>query len=232
MKGSPARSTRSIWLRPARRCLAGSAIHSFSSGRRRVTNPSVSPRAGRRKAMSTELSVRASSNRDVVCSTSLIERSGCRSRNRPMMRGTIGLKDAELVNPIDNPPISPRAARFAAVAACSAAAMAPWACGMNASPASVSSTPRVSLWNSCTPSSCSSSLICWLKGGWPIPNRWAARVKWRSSAMASAYRKCLSSISKSNRKRLLPLLDGIAPRGYHLLEGCCDNALPSDRRVK
>ena len=50
--------------------------------------------------------------------------------------------------------------------------------------ASDSATPLGWRWNSATPSSFSSPLICWLSGGCWMPRRSAARVMWPASATA------------------------------------------------
>ncbi len=62
------------------------------------------------------------------------------------------------------------------------------------SPASVSSTPCLVRQKSGTPSSCSSFRICWLKAGCDRYIRPAARPKFASSATATKYLSCLSSI--------------------------------------
>jgi len=46
-----------------------------------------------------------------------------------------------------------------------------------------------------SPSSASRRRICWLTAGWAIRSRSAARVKWASSATATKYARCRSSIS-------------------------------------
>jgi hypothetical protein len=54
--------------------------------------------------------------------------------------------------------------------------------------------PRVRRVNSAVPNSYSSCRICKLSGGCLMPSRPAARVKCRSSATATKYRRCLRSI--------------------------------------
>ena len=102
---------------------------------------------------------------------------------------------AEPVNPIAIRPSRPSATWAASVTASSTEARMARARGRKRSPAAVSSTLRVVRWNSTTPISASSALICWDSGGWAICSRSAARPKCASSATATKYWIRRSSIA-------------------------------------
>ena len=60
-------------------------------------------------------------------------------------------------------------------------------------PGAVSRTPSRRRCSSGVPTICSSRWICWLRVGWAMNKRSAARVKVPASATATKYRKCRSS---------------------------------------
>ncbi len=126
-----------------------------------------------------------------------------------MADGTTTLNAADAVKPTRSDPVSPRAARRAAIVARSAINGISFTPAKNALPASVSSAPWARRWNSAAPTSPSRSLICWLSGGWPMPTLAAALVKCRSSATARKYRMWRSStvISKTDHMSLYHILD-------------------------
>ena len=75
----------------------------------------------------------------------------------------------------------------------STAASTSRAASSRTAPAAVSCTPSRPRCSSGVPRICSSRRICWLRVGWAMNNRSAARVKVPASATATRYRRCRSS---------------------------------------
>lgn len=163
---------------------AGKAASMLSSSTVSTATPRSTPWAPRMKATSTRPSRTSSISSPVLLSSSTRRTCGAFSRKRRISDGTKGWKAAEPVKPTVSLPLSPSDTRRTPSTAWSTRARMLRASASRARPLSVSSMPRGSRWNSVTPSSCSSTRICWLSGGWRMPSRAAALVRWDSSATA------------------------------------------------
>src|SRR5688500_4113808 len=99
--------------------------------------------------------------------------------------------------PMRSSPSSPRWAFRATSPARSAWRITARASGRKSRPACVSATRRLVRSNNAVPSSSSSSLTCWLSGGWEMLRRSAARRKCSSSATAMKYFRWRRSIRQT-----------------------------------
>src|SRR5262245_7984826 len=124
-----------------------------------------------------------------------------------------------------SPASSPRRVRTASLPAV-AAASAARAEGRKDAPAGVRATPRGERSNRAVPSSRSIWAICWLMAGWATCARAAARVKFCSSATATTYLSCRSSISRSDLMASPLCLGLLAPRPARSRHVHCHSSIP------
>ena len=139
-------------------------------------------------------------------STSAISMPGC-ARWNPASASNSGVTVQAVTMPITSRPrISPVTSSTACRTALTAVSAAR-ACGRAACPAGVRLADRPDRSISSAPRSCSSCRICALTPDWLMCTRSAARVKLASSATATKYSSCLSSITRDSSYEHDNLLD-------------------------
>ena len=191
--GSPASSARPTWSRPASGWLGAQATSSGLLASLRTTSPLGGRPTGATRARSRAPAATSASRVPVPAWRSRSSTPGCSAWKRPSTasRSTAGGRIC-IVPTARLPRRSPCTAATASAAA-DAAARARRASGSRASPAWVSSTRRVLRTNRAAPSSRSRARIDADSPDWTMCSRWAARVKWRSSAAATKCSSCRSS---------------------------------------